>query len=95
MNSVIGIFKDKRIVIHTPTKEDFVDVVSYALELGYKWPLAYEIQAFLWNNYKEETCVKIYKHRIAYCDYDFYISRNITVFSMRWFFRERTLRGFV
>lgn len=60
-------------VIHTPTPEDFIEVVEYSIyNLGLVWSdESDDVGMWRYHRFKKDTCVRIYKH-IRFASYDFY-----------------------
>lgn len=55
------------IAVHTPTVEDFIEVVEYFLDCGLEWrSTGRRLNDHHWNNYKQNTCVTIELNKITY-----------------------------
>jgi hypothetical protein len=57
-------------IIHTPTIEDYIEVVSWAFEKDMDWCAGpRNTNTSYWNSYKSETCIMIRGNKeISFCD---------------------------
>ena len=78
------------IVIHTPTIEDYVEVVECAISEGAHWENeSTDIEKYVWKRYKERTCVHIENSMIYYDVYSYYIGENFHILTMKEFNLKR------
>lgn len=81
--NITNIFKDRDIVIHTPTLEDYFVVVRDALDNGASWSYCLfrnTVKRQCWIG--EDTCVHI-KHNILYYDrIRYYISIGYNIMTV-------------
>jgi hypothetical protein len=60
---------DSSAAIHTPTIEDFVEVVELSLYLGNRWRCgSTSIQENYWVNNGDSTCIIVKNGIITYCN---------------------------
>lgn len=85
------------IVIHTPTIGDYIGVVEYILECGYRWCGMHRasVNESLWYEYEEDTCIEVKNDTIYIGDYDYFLSYNISINNMVDFFRMRFYKYFI
>lgn len=81
------------IIVHTPTLEDYIEVVKYAISIGINWIHADNnnyIKIDYWEDYREKTCINInfYTECTTYSSYMFYTECFKKIISMEEFNRE-------
>ena len=63
----------KTIFVHTPTIENYIEVIEYALSVGMRWRVTGKIiNTQYWHYWKHDTCVAI--------DYEIHVSSISFVF---------------
>ena len=68
------------IVIHTPTLEDYEDVVKYALSIGVKWANgSTSIYTEQWHTYKKVTCVHIFNTILLFSSYSYFVDESYQI----------------
>lgn len=97
---MIDIFKNKeRLVIHTPKLENYMEVVEYALDCGYKWNglYCYNTHESFWSDrFRTETCVSVSEKLILFGSYEYYtIWTHLRVITMMDFYNLRWFSEFV
>lgn len=61
------------VVVRTPTLIDFIDVVKYAFNTGHTWYNSRtDLRTHLWTHFREETCLRISKSLIDFCEFNYY-----------------------
>lgn len=79
-------------IVHTPTRRDYITVVKYFLRSGYRWNGGRDdILPRIWNRYGKDTCINAVtignevlslKKKLYYCYYDFYVNAVETIFDI-------------
>lgn len=87
-------------VIHTPTLEDYIDVVGYAHDNGKTWTSG-DFNKHYWTNYyRENTCVRIGQEGLLYGSKRYFEHNNIEILSIDSFYNKtnmnliKLLKGF-
>ena len=76
------------IIVHCPTKEDFVAAQNKAFELGAGWWAWGKNLRYFWDVYKSDTCIRIENNnKVSYSDKPYYEENypNIKIISAKEF----------
>lgn len=76
-------------VIHTPTLEDYIEVIKYAIDGGILWNDRRDktIHEEYWSHHGSETCVNIDMH-IRYASRRFYTGNHDHIITIVEFLKE-------
>lgn len=77
------------IVVHTPTLEDFTEIVNYAFGCGYKWTddCYNSLHPEFWKEYRWKTCISIITpYGMQYADLPYYKGECFNILTMKDFY---------
>lgn len=67
-------------IINTKTSEDYIEVVSWAINQGMMWRNGDRsfYENYIWKEYGPETCIEIEDERLTYCSLEYVINNYET-----------------